>query len=796
MVLSAMSLMAADSKTIYVNTFDDEAGENSSKCSLREAIIAAQKNTSFGGCSAGRTGVGQVDEIQLEAGTYKLTRGELSPESPIRILGKSRNNYEIKSSFTNEYPEFEEIKTVIDAQDGSSRIFNTAVTRVNLELNNIALNNGSAKDYGGAVYAGGNFAMSNGAILNSSAAKAGGAIYLLALDAKTEVSINNTRIENNNALKGSVLAMSCVGNLSDNQPIVTISQSSIVKNGNQASLSTMDFCGSNEVTLEANTIAKNTASASNGSIIRAVSDGLDRLSPYSSLVFSSNTIVENSAYSAFYYDENASKSFSYNVLAYNGTADGQGKSCRYLNNQIPAEDLQFAFLSNAAELSNANCVIPAKAISSAETDYKNLDVSGIAMPALLTDYRPASVYNIYLPLYYPLEGNAGASLVNIGSSGCSEYDQRGVARNADATLILNPSMKNTCDIGSVEKLNFTAADVEDLTNSSQKAMITALQAAIDQLKADIADQDRKEYKTANEMDLKEAEPYLAQFKSSLIYRAIYMNPFALALPQEVDVGNTQERKYKALNSDNYDVIVQAIGIGNDLTVDSTGKPVIKGDALDLVCKWDANLKKIVIYRTGGAATGDQNAYCQYTLKEKTGSMQQSSGILTAKFNNIAPIAADDTYSITTDSNLTVRVNPLENDSEDGDGPVSSMPAGKSLWHQNLDGQNIPIYFKTIPAGLNFKAEYSGPCPDGNQQNMCYGGTIEFSSKNAFNQFNHNIVYQVYDSEGTASNEATITLINQAKNTNESSSGGGSINIFGGLVLAGLALFRMRKFLKS
>ncbi|WP_161485917.1 CSLREA domain-containing protein [Acinetobacter pragensis] len=39
-----MSLMAADSKTIYVNTFDDEAGENSSKCSLREAIIAAQKN--------------------------------------------------------------------------------------------------------------------------------------------------------------------------------------------------------------------------------------------------------------------------------------------------------------------------------------------------------------------------------------------------------------------------------------------------------------------------------------------------------------------------------------------------------------------------------------------------------------------------------------------------------------------------------------------------------------------------------------------------------------------------------
>lgn len=70
MVLSAMSLMAADSKSIYVNTFDDEMGENPNKCSLREAIITAQKNTSFGGCNAGRTGVGLVDVIELEAGTY------------------------------------------------------------------------------------------------------------------------------------------------------------------------------------------------------------------------------------------------------------------------------------------------------------------------------------------------------------------------------------------------------------------------------------------------------------------------------------------------------------------------------------------------------------------------------------------------------------------------------------------------------------------------------------------------------------------------------------------------------
>ena len=37
-ILSTMSLMAAEDKTIYVTTFDDEDGENVEKCSLREAV--------------------------------------------------------------------------------------------------------------------------------------------------------------------------------------------------------------------------------------------------------------------------------------------------------------------------------------------------------------------------------------------------------------------------------------------------------------------------------------------------------------------------------------------------------------------------------------------------------------------------------------------------------------------------------------------------------------------------------------------------------------------------------------
>ena len=47
MILSAMSLMAAEDKTIYVTTFADEDGENTSACSLREAIKTAKLDKSL-----------------------------------------------------------------------------------------------------------------------------------------------------------------------------------------------------------------------------------------------------------------------------------------------------------------------------------------------------------------------------------------------------------------------------------------------------------------------------------------------------------------------------------------------------------------------------------------------------------------------------------------------------------------------------------------------------------------------------------------------------------------------------
>ena len=82
----------ATAATIKVTTTRDEFGSGP-KCSLREAIQAANTDARFGGCARGKG----ADRIVLGKGTYRLTRagggaqnasGSLSPASPVTIVGK------------------------------------------------------------------------------------------------------------------------------------------------------------------------------------------------------------------------------------------------------------------------------------------------------------------------------------------------------------------------------------------------------------------------------------------------------------------------------------------------------------------------------------------------------------------------------------------------------------------------------------------------------------------------------------------------------------------------------------
>ena len=136
-----MSLMAAEDKTIYVNTFEDEDGENASKCSLREAVTAASTHRAYGGCAAGESyAANTASIIQLEAGEYKLTK-ELEPHSSMVINGKSPTDYSRTGVLTNTYPALTAATTRISGQ-GKVRIFNTA----NLDKPEITLNNLILKD--------------------------------------------------------------------------------------------------------------------------------------------------------------------------------------------------------------------------------------------------------------------------------------------------------------------------------------------------------------------------------------------------------------------------------------------------------------------------------------------------------------------------------------------------------------------------------------------------------------------------------------------------------------------------
>ena len=82
--------------TIDVTTVADEFGTNPGKCSLREAVQAANLGTEFGGCTTGDTHT----IIELPAGTYELTiagagedlnvKGDLDLDSRITINGAGR----------------------------------------------------------------------------------------------------------------------------------------------------------------------------------------------------------------------------------------------------------------------------------------------------------------------------------------------------------------------------------------------------------------------------------------------------------------------------------------------------------------------------------------------------------------------------------------------------------------------------------------------------------------------------------------------------------------------------------
>ena len=804
MVLSAMSLMAAEDKTIYVNTFDDIDDQGSSKCSLRMAMKAAELNRSYGGCGAGNTAASAIDYIQLEEGSYKLN-SELVPASSISLMGKIPQDYSKIDVITNDYPAKTILKTIIDGQ-GKSRLINTSGTKASITVSNVQLQNAKSDSRGGALYLGAATTLTGVSILNSSANQ-GAAIYLegnnSSLTLTSEIYQGNKTVKKNqNDVDniGDVLAMSCLDNLSYNKRTLAFTNNSFIQNGSSDSKSTLEFCGEPTTTLTANTIAQNTVNADNGSIIKFTGDSrvntdVNKLSTASTLQMVSNTIVENNAFSTFLYDKIGIKVLSFNILAFNSN-----RSCRYLLGEAKDQkDTGVGLVYNAVSLaagSQSQCDVASEVLPEKQT---NIDMSNSSMSSVLSSLQTPSEYTSFLPLYFPKDNSSDTDLVDVNTDGCSTQDQRGINRITDGTLILNPAGRNSCDLGSTEIMRLTAGDINGIVNSSLVTLLDGYQTQLDFFKAQVANTSTNpDFLPYYNKRIKEYEDLLSYTKANEKYRAVYVDPFAFSLPDEVVLPDGG-RQIQHLTPDTYAVSVKALGVGMITGSGDSTKLDVRPDE-NLKCEWNPDLKRIMVYRLDDGITqaGEYN-FCQYTLtlKNADGSLntsKQSSGLMQVNFVNIAPIAKASEYTIQYGTDQKINVNLLSNASDDGDGAVSALvnKPNKPAFYHDENGVELPIRLTTVPSGITVTPEHTGPCPYPDQKETCYGGNLAIQVKNNFNVFDYKFSYLIYDADGTKSSEATVTLKNTASTTNnQSSSGGGSLGIFTVLGLVGLVLYRRR-----
>lgn len=791
-VLSTMSLMAAEDKTIYVTTFDDEDGTNLDKCSLREALRAAATHKAYGGCSAGQVYSTVPNVIQLEAGEYKLTK-ELRPNSDVSIVGKEPGDYSRPDVLTNNFPAATPLKTTISGQ-GNSRIFNTIYeNKPSLVLSDVILKDGSSlndtnNSVGGAIYAGGATTLNNVSIINSKA-KIGGAIYLN--DVSSSLTVSYGVFDGNTADQGSVLGMTCADNLVFTTRTIAVSGTTFMNNGAANSLSMFSFCGQPAVTLTANTMTQNTASASQGRIIQfsqLTPQGKVNFSDNSSLSLISNTIVRNNAWATLLYGYNGRKALSNNILAYN-----TGKSCRYADGDVSKVEGSGVVLTyNALKLAAGDdqCEV-AEAVTKEGKDH-TFDVGNIGFSSILNELEEPSESTGFMPMYFPKNLGTDKDLVDIGYTGCSGTDQRGITRVIAENSNGQNDVANSCDIGSTEVLRLTANNLSS-TNTSVVAALSSYQNILDNYNKLIADPATKQdyipfYKIQSEL----YSNLIKYTKSDQKYRTIFVDPFVANLPAEIitkDATGKDVRAVKHLSVDNYDVIVKPLGVG---LLD--GNKVFAGkEDPNFKCEWNPNLKRIMLWRIDDSVTpsGD-NEFCSYQLKLKTDPNITSSAYVIGSFTNIAPIVEDSSFKIEYGSTKAIDVDLLKYANDDGDGNAAALTAkpNKPKFYINADGVELPVRIGTNIDPVVITADRSGPCPGSDSKYTCYGGKVHIQLRSTLDPFSYKFTYYVYDADSVISNAATVKLENSGTAPGSTrTSGGGSLGWLSILGLLGLVGYR-------
>lgn len=755
----------ANAATLNVTTFQDENGENLTRCSLREAIKASETKLAYGGCNAGQQYY--TDTIQLAAGTYTLTNGELVIAGDMQIIGGTAIDFLSVDPITGVSPKRIPIATTIVAA-GGSRIFNTSISHDQINLSDIILSGGTTTDFGGSIRAGGVVFLNNVQINGATARNQGGAIYLEG--AQSTLTAVSTSFTGNNAPSGAVLSMSCFDNLTPTTRTVTLAQGSVTGNGSTGTSSILDFCGAVTSKITNSTISQNTAQNSDSTglapaIIRIVGDINTRLGRNSTIGLTSNTLVENNAGVVLAYGTTAGLTLTNNILDFNNS----GLDCKYIGPNDPTTSqpplgTSASYNLFSGTIANSKCQLYPATTSGDTNVYSGSTVlSDILSPLGL--YGGSDLLG-YLPKI------TSSTIIHKGASiqNCGNTDQRGLLRGSGIQRTANVSQVINCDIGALELSILTANDDQNGLNVSYDVIVNTT--------TDTTGLTDSQIKTLNERNT----AYLNAYKSSYRYREVVMDVVVNDNTQEVVSGNRSNL---------------------DLLTDSTKYTITGIDNGNIHCEWNSVMKQMLVSRSDGTTTpgGDKDS-CTYTIKDLSTGGATTTAKLEFKVSNIAPIARNDSLILPFGAK-SIPLNLLANDSDDGDGPVGSKnyPVGKTPFFVDKRLVNgvtvsvpINIRFVTKPTQGHIVAQYEQPCPDNNvntAQTTCYGGTITYVNDNLFSPFNDSFTYQVLDSDLTASNTATVIVTNTATTTDREKAGGGSLGLGALFGLLSLVFIRRR-----
>ncbi len=834
LVISGL-MTSAYAATIDVTTLVDEDGENIAACSLREAIKASELKLPYGGCTGGKRF--DTDEVQLKAGEYVLTRGELLPKTSLIIRGKSSIDINQRDVVTGVFDARVPLSTVI--RPTNSRAFNTAIGRTNLTLLELIIDGGEAvsadRIHGGAVLVGATLSLNRTILRNNRALTSGGAIFLEG--SQSALTAEDTAFEGNIASQSAVLGMTCTDNLKLTSRSIDIQRTSMVNNGSANTQTILDICGIANVTLTNTTIANNQVSNQPSSAaISLIDDEFGTRTALASVLdLASVTLVGNQGAAALLYDGRAQLKILNSILAYNQNFD-----CRYLprdgirlnaldgvttrSNLIggyrvsPSSDKSITYdqlfdmpLSRTCQLPSNVVGVPLFALAKDALANKprEIDYSRVTTAIDASDSNrytenatqnailyPLADYGVGLQGLLPrkVEDAARPSAVDRGAtlSECGITDQRGVDRQSGVkNKLTNTSESPRCDIGAMELGQITVNDDADALNRSY----------VDQIEAkrfDFTDQQLADF-TAVERELvarlsKEEADFKVQLAANFSFRRAFVDVFANDVAQELvdDATNPPTSRFVERYSGKYEVTnVTSYGTGPDVLLNNQ-IPTESANTAEVKCVWLEDMKRIAVYRTDGFKTpsGDVER-CQYTVLAPDGST--STGIVQARISNIRPIAKNDEYVLPFGQE-SLNFNILDNDSDNGDGPVGTLhePVDRVPFFNSGDRVNIKIKKAPVLGRLVFERE--AQCPDNTAtrpNEICYGGRATYLVDNTFSPFNDSFEYVVIDQDKAESNTATVKIINTATTT-EDTRGGGAWSWLGLFGLAGLAVVAQRR----